>query len=283
MANGLAEFGNGSMNTIRQIAAQILGVRAGEVETVVADTDNTPYDAGTFACTGTSVSGKSVELAASALKDRLIAAAARLLGRPVARRKADRTGTRFSETNRSPFRSSFDKPRRPTKNSRSDARRMPRQLSPAFLVQGFRVAVNRDTCEIRILQSVHAVDAGVVLNPMQLAGQIEGGIAQGIGSTLFERVVTNDEGEVVNAVLRNYRIPAFADIPRSEIFYADTCDTAGPMGAKAMGEAPIIPVSAALANAVKDAIGVRLSSLPLSARSRLRGALRRRIGSGRSP
>ena len=125
--------------------------------------------------------------------------------------------------------------------------------------------MNKDTCEIRILQSVQAVDAGTVLNPMQLAGQIEGGIAQGIGSTLFEQVVIDGEGEVLNATLRNYRIPAFADIPRTEIFYADTYDTVGPLGAKPMGESSIVPVSAALGNAVKDAIGVRLSSLPFSA------------------
>jgi CO/xanthine dehydrogenase Mo-binding subunit len=77
--------------------------------------------------------------------------------------------------------------------------------------------------------------------------------------------VTDDEGSVLNATLRNYRIPAFADIPRTEIFYADTYDSVGPLGAKAMGESSIVPVSAAIANAIKDAIGVRLTSLPLSA------------------
>ena len=133
-----------------------------------------------------------------------------------------------------------------------------------FLVQGFRVAVNKETCEIRILQSVQAVDAGVVLNPMQLSGQIDGGIAQGIGSTLFERVVTNAEGEVLNATLRNYRIPAFADIPGT-VFFADAYDTVGALGAKAMGESSIVPVSAALGNAVKNAIGVSLTSLPFIA------------------
>ena len=264
LANGLAEFGNGSMNTIRQIAAQVLGVRAAEVETVVADTDRTPYDGGTFACTGTSVSGKAAELAASALKDRLIAAAARLLGRPIADGKLIDGRAVFKDQSIS-FSELYQRTPQADQEFNVERKAHATPISRAFLVQGFRVAVNRDTCEIRILQSVHAVDAGVVLNPMQLAGQIEGGIAQGIGSTLFERVVTNGEGDVVNATLRNYRIPAFADIPRSEIFYADTRDTAGPLGAKAMGEAPIIPISAALANAVKDAIGVRLSSLPFSA------------------
>ena len=264
LANGLAEFGNGSMNTIRQIAAQVLGVRAADVETVVGDTDKTPYDGGTFACTGTSVSGKSVELAANALKDRLIAAAARLLGRPVAAGTLIDGRAVFADQSIS-FAELYEKTPEADQQFKVARTAYATPLLPAFLMHGFRVAANKDTCDIRILQSVHAVDAGVVLNPLQLAGQIEGGIAQGIGSTLFERVVTDAEGNVMNATLRNYRIPAFADIPRSEIFYADTCDPAGPLGAKAMGEAPIIPISAALANAVTNAIGVRMASLPLSA------------------
>jgi CO/xanthine dehydrogenase Mo-binding subunit len=96
--------------------------------------------------------------------------------------------------------------------------------STAFLTHGFRIAVHRITGEIRILQSVQAYDAGTILNPMQARGQVEGGIAQGIGTTLFERMVIDSSGAVVNPTFRNYRIPAFADIPRSEIYFADTHD-----------------------------------------------------------
>jgi CO/xanthine dehydrogenase Mo-binding subunit len=86
-----------------------------------------------------------------------------------------------------------------------------------FNVHGFRIAVNRITGEIRILQSVHAADAGTILNPMQCRGQIEGAVAQGIGSSLFERMVFDDHGKMINPTFRNYRISAFADIPRNEI------------------------------------------------------------------
>ncbi len=134
----------------------------------------------------------------------------------------------------------------------------------AFNVQGFRIAVHRVTGEIRILQSVHAADAGTILNPMQCRGQIEGSIAQGIGVTLLERMIFNDSGAVINPNLRNYRIPAFADIPRSEIFFAKTHDAFGALGAKPMGEAPIIPISPALANALADATGIRFDSLPFT-------------------
>jgi putative selenate reductase molybdopterin-binding subunit len=137
--------------------------------------------------------------------------------------------------------------------------------STAFLAHGFRIAVHRVTGEIRILQSVHAYDAGKIINPVQALGQVEGAVAQGIGITLFERMVIDASGAVVNPTFRNYRIPAFADIPRSEVFFADTHDRYGPLGAKPLGEAPLIPVSPAMANALADATGIRIHSLPLSA------------------
>lgn len=264
LASGLAEFGNGSMNAIRQIAAQIVGVRTAEVETVIADTDQTPHDDGMFASAGSSVCSKAVELAADALKERLIIAAESLLDRPITDGTLHNGCVVFGDQSITLSDLYRQTPQANLKfNVKRRAYSTPTTLG--FLVQGFRVAVNRQTCEIRILQSVQGVDAGTVLNPMQLTGQIEGGIAQGIGSTLFEEVVTNSEGEVLNASLRNYRIPAFADIPRTEIFYADTYDSVGALGAKAMGESAIVPVSAALGNAVKNAIGVRLTSLPFRA------------------
>jgi len=264
LAHGMSEFGNGTMNTLRQIASQILGVRAADVETVIGDTDTTPHDDGMFASAGSSVCSKSVALAADALKERLLIAAARpfecgaeegslVNGHVVIGEDSISLPELYPQTPQADLK--FNVTRR--------AYSTPSTLG--FLVQGFRVGVNKETCEIRILQSVHAADAGTVLNPMQLTGQIEGGIAQGIGSTLFERVVIDAEGTVLNSTLRNYRIPAFADIPRTEIFFADTYDSVGPLGAKPMGESAIVPCSAALGNAVKDAIGTRLSSLPLSA------------------
>ncbi len=134
----------------------------------------------------------------------------------------------------------------------------------AFNVHGFHIAVHRVTGEIKILQSVQAVDAAVVINPVQLRGQVEGGIAQGLGWALYEKMVFDAQGGVINPTFRNYRIPAFADIPHSEIYFAKTVDTTGPMGAKSMSEAPINPVAPALANALMDATGIRFHELPLS-------------------
>jgi putative selenate reductase molybdopterin-binding subunit len=135
--------------------------------------------------------------------------------------------------------------------------------SVAFNAHGFRVAVHPGTGEVRILKSVQAADAGTVLNPEQLRGQIEGGTAQAIGSALYEEVLVVD-GVVTTSTFRNYRVPKIGDIPPTEVLFASTHDPLGPLGAKSMSEAPYNPVAPALANAIRDALGVRLCELPMS-------------------
>jgi len=122
--------------------------------------------------------------------------------------------------------------------------------------------VNQSTGEIRILKSVQAADAGTVINPMQCRAQIEGGVAQAIGAALFEEVQIGGDGRVINPSFRHYHIPAFADVPRTDVLFADTYDAFGPFGAKSMSESPYNPVAAALGNAIRAATGVRLHALP---------------------
>jgi CO/xanthine dehydrogenase Mo-binding subunit len=97
-----------------------------------------------------------------------------------------------------------------------------------------------------------------------LGGQVEGAIGMGVGWALTEHMVHDDQGRVVNPSLRNYHIPAFADMPRSEVFFADTYDSIGPLGAKAQGECAINPVAPAIANALRDATGQRFAHLPFT-------------------
>jgi len=122
--------------------------------------------------------------------------------------------------------------------------------------------VNKGTGEIKILKSVQAADAGRVANPMQCRGQVEGGVAQSLGAALYEEMVIDEGGRVVNPKFRDYHLPSFADVPRTEVYFADTCDTIGPMGAKSMSESPYNPVAAALGNALADATGIRFTSTP---------------------
>jgi CO/xanthine dehydrogenase Mo-binding subunit len=121
--------------------------------------------------------------------------------------------------------------------------------SVAFNAQWFRLAVDPGTGEIRILRSAHAADAGKVMNPMQCRGQVEGGVAQALGATLFENVRVDARGEVETAAFRRYRLPQYADIPRTEVHFTETADAIGALGAKSMSESPFNPVAPAIANA----------------------------------
>ena len=263
LAVGSTEMGNGSTTSHRQIAASVLNTRADRIAIINADTDKTPYDTGTFASTGTVVAGQAVEKTALALRDVLIDFASRHFGCepddcrlqddaiicanrkiPLADLHAEgaKVGDRFEVR-----RKAYLSPR-----------------SVGFNVHGVRVAVHRVTGEIMTLQSVHAADIGRLINPMQCRGQIDGAIAMGFGWALYEKMVYDDNGTMLNPALRDYRIPAFADVPRSEVYFADTYDKVGPLGAKAQGECAINAVAPAIANAVANATGVRFPDLPLT-------------------
>ena len=261
---GATEFGNGTVNVHRQIAATILGCGVDRVQIINADTDKTPYDTGTFGSVGTTVTGLAVREASSVLKSQILVLAQRYSGAPleacVLGDGEIRCGERTVPLADFLVQATADAQR---VNAVRKCAGAPRTVS--FNVQGFRIAVHRVTGRIAILHSVHAADAGFVMNPMQCRGQVEGSLAQGIGWCLFERMTFNEKGELANTTFRNYRIPTFADIPRTEVYFADTYDTIGPLGAKAMSESPINPVAPALANALKNATGIRFASLPFSA------------------
>lgn len=264
LTNGVTEMGNGTITSMRQVAASILGTTAGRIELVIADTDRTAYDTGTFSSVGTSVSCKSVSLAAESLRDNLLKLASEYTSTPLEQCRLEETAVQCGA--RAVPLTELHESARDAKHRLQVMRKAygsPR--TTCFNAHGFRIAVNRITGEIRILQSVHAADAGTVLNPMQCRGQVEGAVAQGIGSSLFERMVFDGNGKMVNPSFRNYRISAFADIPRTEIFFAKTYDIYGPLGAKSAGETPIIPIAPALGNALADATGIRFGSLPFSA------------------
>ena len=263
LAVGSTEMGNGSTTSHRQLAASVLNTRADRIAIVNGDTDRTPYDTGTFASTGTVVAGQAVEKTAKALGEVLIEFASRHYG-------CETADCRLHDdaiicANRKILLSELHAEGAKV-GDRFEVRRKA-YLSPrsvGFNVQGVRVAVHRVTGEIMTLQSVHAADIGRLINPMQCRGQLEGAIAMGFGWALYEKMVYDGNGAMVNPALRDYRIPAFADVPRSEIYFAETYDKVGPLGAKAQGECAINCVAPAIANAVAAATGVRFPDLPLT-------------------
>lgn len=223
-----------------------------------SDTDVVGYDTGAFGSAGSVVAGGALHTAAGVLRDRIIAAAAFVAGvDPTACRLGPvgvQCGERLVELTEIAGVNGL------VAHARHDG--TPRSL--AFNVHAFRVAVHTGTGEVAILQSVQAADAGTVLNPEQCRGQVEGGVAQGIGTALYEELILDADGAVMTRVLRDYHVPQFADVPRTEVLFADTADVLGPFGAKSMSESPYNPVAPALANAIRDAIGVRPYELPMS-------------------
>jgi len=255
---GTAEFGNGTTTVHAQLAATALGTTPDRIRIRQSDTDVTRYDTGAFGSAGTVVAGKAVHRAATALADLLREAASARTGIP---------GAAFALTPDALVAGAVAVPVADLVGSdglAAEAHEDGALRSLAFNVHAFRVAVDPATGEVRILRSLQAVDAGTVINPAQLRGQVEGGTAQALGTALFEEVVHDGEGRILTDVLRNYHIPQLADLPATEVLFADTHDELGPLGAKSMSEAPYNPVAPALANAVRDAVGIRPHDLPMS-------------------
>jgi putative selenate reductase molybdopterin-binding subunit len=264
LAIGTAEFGNGTTTVHQQIVSSVLNSTASRVRVVQSDTDKTGYDTGAFASAGTVVAGNAVRLAAEALRDRMLTFASKNygVGRDACRIEHDAVIYNDKRVPLADFHAASRKAGRQLETVRK-AYGTPRSVT--FQVQAFRIAVNRITGEIVILQSVHGCDGGVIINPMQCKAQVEGAIAQGVGWTLQEKMVFDDTGRMINPTFRNYRIPAYADaLERSEIYFADTHDAFGPLGAKSMSEAPIYPIAPALANALTDATGIRFHDSSLT-------------------
>jgi putative selenate reductase molybdopterin-binding subunit len=222
-----------------------------------SDTALIGHDTGAFGSTGSVVAGQATQRAAMDLRDQLLDLAALSLN--VDRAACSLAGDTVAGPGGGVGISSLGAVHGLVGIGTSDG--TPRSV--AFNVQGFRVAVQPGTGEIRILQSIQAADAGRVLNPMQCRGQVEGGVAQAIGAALYEDLRIDAAGRVENPAFRSYHIPAWADVPRTAVLFAATVDRIGPFGAKSMSESPFNPVAAALANAVADATGVRFRDLPL--------------------
>jgi putative selenate reductase molybdopterin-binding subunit len=274
---GTAEFGNGTTTVHAQIAATVLGTTPDRIRIRQSDTDHVSHDTGAYGSTGTVVAGEATRAACATLAGELIGLAADLTGGNVD--TARLAGTLVEIGNRRIGLGvilTYAGNRGQILQAEGRSSGTPRSV--AFNVQGFEVAVHRRHGEVHILRSIHAADAGVVINPMQCRGQVEGGVAQAIGAALYEHMDFDEEGRVSNPTFRGYHIPSFADIPRTEVLFADTTDRIGPLGAKSMSESPFNPIAAALGNAIRDATGVRLQETPFAADKLYRAVIDRETG-----
>ncbi len=270
------DMGQGSDTAMAQIAADVLALDAAAVKVIHPDTDVTPYDMGTLGSRSTFHMGHAVRLAAEDARQKL-AALAREAGLPpgsnapvaeIFRRRYGMQAGNVIGTG------TFI----PTYASPDPATGQSANVTPFWMIggAGAEVEVDTETGRVRILRLVNAADAGTPINPAIAATQLSGAAVMQLGFTLFEEMVL-DGGQVINASLADYKIPSILDVPPMDNALVVGSQDNGPFGAKGLGESGTFGVSPAIANAIDDAIGVRITTLPITAEAVLR-AIREKEG-----
>src|SRR6266567_2964492 len=270
---GAVDAGNDSL--LAQVAAEILGVRVTDIimhssETV--DTDIVPFDSGGYTPSAISVSGNAVKSAAEQVRHQVLKVASHMLKAQSETLAIDdgiitAPGGQRTTVSQVALRSLYGEDQQYIMASaswKSD------KQSPAFAAQGVEVEVDTETGMIHILKAVSAVDGGYIINPVIAEGQIQGGIAQALGSGICEEMVYGQRGLLLTIDLSSYRIFNAPDMPSMETYIVETTDPGGPFGTKAVSEISVDAIAAATANAVTDALGVRIHQLPLTPERLLR-------------
>jgi CO/xanthine dehydrogenase Mo-binding subunit len=295
--SGEMDLGQGSKTVFAQIAAEALGIAVDNIIVAPVDTDVSPFCYGTYSSRVTTVGGKAVMLAAQQLRGELLKLAAKLLKedaggldikdgvvfaksapeKKIAVKDVCRTAIRTKETVGLATYLAYDPP-----TTGADSTHFGDYSSAyPFGAQAAEVEVDTVTGEVRVLRVAAAHDVGFAVNANGVRGQINGGIVQALGWALYENPVSKD-GVSQNTSLRNYIIPSIEDIPKIDSYIIETNDPVGPYGAKGVGEPTIIPLPPAIANAIEDALGVRMKQLPFTPEKVYRVLKSQRKGSGES-
>ena len=260
---GTVDMGQGSDTAMAQIAGEVLDIPAESVHIVPRDTDVTPYDMGTLGSRSLFHMGHAVRLAAQEAREK-IKAMAREVGEPEGsniplpdlfkKRFGMQAGTILGTGTYKPDYVPPDPATGLTDN-----------VTPFWMcaASGAEVEVDTETGHVRIARLITAVDCGRPVNPKIVETQISGAVLMQLGFTMFEKMHI-DAGQVTNASLADYKIPAILDVPPMENETVDSYLSIGPFGAKGVGETATFCVSPAIANAIEDACGVRLTALPLT-------------------
>ena len=278
---GAADCGQGSNTALSQIACQELGVSYSRIKCKSGDTEITPFDTGSFASRVTFISGNATILAARDAKKQMLAVVAEelklnaddldIVAEEVITKADKRKLMTFDKALELCY--AFDYGRQIIGRGSYNPKTTPIDFrtgegnvsgSYGFEAQIAEVEVNKETGEVTILKLWDAHDIGKAINPQSVEGQIEGSLAMGIGYTFLENLHFDKKGRPANGNFANYRLPRTMGMPAMESIMIETNDPEGPFGAKGMGEASLLPTSAAIANAIYDAIGVRIKELPIT-------------------
>ena len=274
---GATDVGGGTGTSLGQIAAEELGIAPTDIRVVIADTDLTPFDHGTYSSRVTAYVGAAVKLAATDARRQLIEASARLWnlspeklrikGKKVVAR-GRRSMTYGEVIKKSKLAEILGSGSFESKRSWAGDAASNKQDSAAagwpFGAQGVEVKVDRETGVIKLVRVASAHDVGKAINPMAVTGQIQGGIAMGLGYALFEGLQF-EEGKVANASFADYKVATACDMPGATPIIVEKLYASEPYGAKGVGEMSIFGIAPAIANAIASLTGKRIKDLPMSA------------------
>lgn len=260
---GSVDIGGGTRTVVAMQLAETLGIPVEDIKPRMADTDSVGYTEGTYGSRTTFATGWAAYELGQSLKQRLIERAAQLW--EVSPDQVTFTdGVFAAQGQRLTFKelaARLDETDGPVVASTAvHARRE----GPAFATHIVDVEVDPETGKVQILRYTAVQDVGVAVHPALVEGQIQGGVAQGVGWGLNEEYVYSEEGHLLNASLLDYRIPTCMDLPMIETVLVEVPNPSHPYGVRGAGEAPIVPPPAAIANAIYRAVGVRMNILPMS-------------------
>ncbi|MGC4191878.1 MAG: xanthine dehydrogenase family protein molybdopterin-binding subunit [Thermomicrobiales bacterium] len=261
---------NGTNTTFAQIAAEAIGGDISDVRVTTADTDSAPFAGGTGGSKITYTVGPAVmKAAADAVEQIKNIAAKQLEAAPEdleivegAVRVKGVPGTALTLKEIAALSLAMSHDSEPVIGRGGSGIT---QSAPGFAGHIAEVAVDDLTGEVRVTDYVAVQDVGFAINPAAVEGQIHGGVAQGIGWALYEGITYDDDGQPLAASLLDYTLPRSHMIPNMDIVLVEIASESGPYGAKGVGEPPAIPGAAAVGNAIKDACGARVTTLPIRA------------------
>lgn len=279
LTSGAVEIGTGALTGAAQILAEELTLDLDDITVPTVDTDTSPFDYGAQGSRTMFSVGNACRKAAEDLRAQIFALAAKHFGVPAEtfelvdkyvvsgnhRISLAEIGQMAQGASGGLIaRGVTNAPPPPYDRSRVQNHPLPVWNTPTFHAHAVDLSVDDRTGVISINRYVVAQDVGFAVNPTYIEGQIEGGVAQGLGQALFEEIVYRD-GRVLNANLTDYKMPTAMDVPRIESILVERASRDGPFGVKGVGEPPCIEPPATIANAVAAATGVWIDSLPITA------------------
>ncbi len=263
---GATDLGTGSDTVLTQMAAEVLGCEPEDIITYSSDTDFTPFDKGAYASSTTYISGAAVVEAARKVADQIKAVAGRMLDVPAAEIVlAERRAWAADGRNVTLAQVALESLHRSQQHQiMAVGSWVSPDSPPPFAAQFADVTVDIETGQVTVNKLVMVLDCGMIVNPATATGQVEGGMTQALGYALCEEMAFDSRGRMLNPRFGDYRIFTADEMPEMVVRFVQTYEPTHPFGVKAVAEIPLDGVGPAVANAVYDALGARITRLPLT-------------------